>query len=242
MIVVGRWTRYALLAAVAVAACAVVATALVGGGAEPETAPAASAEPAAVVTPSPTPTPEVDADPDRRFLALDGGGMLWRGTAGACAAGIAPTLERTSDAVTWRTATPAGAAQLLALTPGDGAGQAAVVIAQGDDCAPHALRTNAEGTAWQDDPDAGGDVDAAPAQVGGLPALATSAEGDALYVATTADNCAGVAFAVRDPGASVLRSLSCETGMNPDDPIAIDHADGRLYVWSGDILTSLEAR
>ncbi|WP_345752748.1 hypothetical protein [Microbacterium rhizophilus] len=220
MMVLGRWVRYALLAVVGIAAIAWIVTIPIRAEVVSAPAPAASVEPAVVVTPTPTAT----ADPRRRFLALDGGGVLWRGTAGSCAEGIAPKLERTADAVTWRVATPGDAAELLALTPGDAVDQASVVIATGDgSCTVAGRHTNSEGDAWEESPKV--DVPTLPEG-----ALAVTEGG---YVARETEGCDGVAF-------SGDSWETCETGMDPADPIAIDYADGRLYVWSGDVLAALE--
>lgn len=229
MMILGRWARYALLAAIGVLAAVLIATTVVGRPV-PASAPepvdtAAAVEPAAAVTPTPTAAP-LPADPDRRFLALDGGGVLWRGTAGSCADGIPPKLERTADAVAWRTATPADAAQLLALTPGDGRDQARVVIALDDGfCTVAEEVTASDGQSWEAPVDV---TFAAEAPDGDL--LAATEEG---YVARRDEECDGVAF-------SSDSWTACDTSLDPADPIAIDQADGKLYVWSGDVLKAVD--
>ncbi|MBF0816802.1 hypothetical protein E4U02_10295 [Microbacterium paludicola] len=221
MVVIGQWARYALLAIIGIAVVAWLVSLPFRG--EPDAAPAAepTIEPAAA-TPSPTPT----ADPYRRFLALDAGGVLWRGTAGSCVAGIGPTLERTTDAVTWRPATPADAAELLALVPGDAADQATVAIALTDgSCTVAGRQTNADGTAWEEA------VEAPEAPEVPEGALAVTDDG---YVARAADDCEGIAFAALDG-----TWQTCGPGMDPAQPIAIDVADGTLYIWTADVVTSL---
>lgn len=252
MVALGRWTRFVLLGLVAVIAVVLIVSALTGGGAgtggdaaaEPVPSPTATIEPVAEATPTPTPEAAEAADPERRFLAMDPGGVLWRGVAGSCAAGVAPKLESTTDAVSWRTATPDGAAELLALAPGDAAGQASVVVALDDgSCTAVGRRTAPDGSGWQDAPEALAAWDAAaPAVPDGH--LAATVEGERLFVARTAPDCEGVAFAVLptdggEPAPDGWRA--CEPGLDPAAPIAIDHADGRLYVWSGDVLTGIDA-
>lgn len=225
MVVIGRWTRWVLLAAIGVLAVVLLISALVGGSRQATAGPEPTAQPVAVSTPTPTPEPEpLPWNPDQRFLALDGGGVLWRGTAGSCADGIPPKLERTADAVVWRIATPADAAQLLALTPGDVVDQASVVIALDDgSCTVEGRVTAPDGQSWEVAP--ASSVDVAPA----TDAIFTTEDG---YVARQEEGCDGVAFSGGD-------WTACEPGLDPAAPIAIDYADGRLYVWSGDVLTSL---
>jgi len=125
MMELGRWVRYALLVVVAAVVVIVVVSMLTRGGGAPAAAPAADveaavAEPvatptAADVSPAVAPVVPLPDDPEQRFLAMAADGTLFRGTAGSCAAGIAPTLESTSDAVTWTSALPDGATQLLGL-------------------------------------------------------------------------------------------------------------------------------
>ncbi|MFL0411226.1 hypothetical protein ACH0AH_08620 [Microbacterium paludicola] len=230
MVVIGQWARYALLAVIGIAVIGWLVSFPFRG--EPDAAPAVepTIEPAAA-TPTPTPT----ADPDRRFLALDAGGVLWRGTAGSCVAGIGPTLERTTDAVTWRPATPADAAELLALVPGDAADQATVAIALTDgSCTVAGRQTNADGTAWEEAPavewaDEPHDADVLATTPGPL-------EGTVM-IARRLAGCDGVFFTAE--GAGLDPSTVCETSLDPDAPIAIDHADEKLFVWSGDILTTV---
>ncbi len=235
MVTVGRWTRFVLLGLVAATAVLLIAPALVGG-AQPDEAVAP--EPTAPVLPAtPTPTPAAaTSDPARRFLAMDGGGVLWRATAGSCADGVPPRVERTSDAVTWRNATPADAAEVLALAPGDGLDQATVAIALDDgSCTPAARRTTPDGSAWQGDP-AG-----PPAGVRAPDALAaTPDDGEGRFVARRTDACDGVALAREIPGADPGSTWqACEAALDPEAPLAIDYAAGRLYIWSGDVLTAL---
>jgi hypothetical protein len=234
MVTVGRWTRFVLLGLVAATAVLLIVSTLVGGAQPDEAAP----EPSAPVVPAtPTPTPAAaTSDPDRRFLAMDGGGVLWRGTAGSCADGVPPRVERTSDAVTWRNATPTDAAEVLALAPGDGLDQATVAIALDDgSCTPAARRTTPDGSAWQDDPA----VPAADMRAPGALA-STPDDADGRFVARRTDACDGVALAREIPGAEPESTWQvCEAALDPEAPLAIDYAAGRLYVWSGDVLTSL---
>ncbi|WP_203136295.1 hypothetical protein [Microbacterium sp. JZ31] len=226
MMIVGRWARYAVLLALALVAVVLIAPRLMGGPV-PASAPAPSdtAEPLVGVEPTPTTSP-LPADPERRFLALDGGGVLWRGTAGSCTDGIPPKLERTADAVVWRTATPAGAAQLLALEPGDARDQARIVIATDDgSCGVAEQVTAADGQSWESPVTVEFAVEEPVAGV-----LATT---DGGYVARDDEGCDGVAF-------SGDAWTACDPALDPADPIAIDHADGKLYVWSGDVVTAVE--
>lgn len=227
MIAVGRWTRYVLLVAVAATALVLIVTAVVRGAAGSDAAPVPeqTAEPVAMTTPEPA-TPQTD--PEARFLALDGGGVLWRGVAGSCAEGIQPTLERTADAIAWSSATPDDAAELLALVPGGARDQALVAIALDDgSCTPAGRATTADGQGWED---AGAPYPAhAELPDGGLVATEDG------YVALAAADCEGVSFMAADGS-----WVACDPSLDPDAPLAIDYADGRLYVWSGDVLTSLE--
>lgn len=104
-------------------------------------------------TPTPTPTPAVAvARADERLLSSVSG-TLWRATAGACG-GVAPTLERSRDGVTWTDVTPfsTGLAQIASLD-GLAVDGAEVVGATGAACQPQALRSYTDGQFWDTYPD-----------------------------------------------------------------------------------------
>ena len=242
MMIIGRWVRYALVAALGALAVVLIVTTIVSGPPaistpQPAGTPEAAEPAVAAASPTPTPSPSpLPSEPERRFLALDGGGVLWRGTAGSCAEGIAPKLERTADAVVWRTATPPDAAQLLALTPGDARDQARVVIALDDgSCAVAERGTAPDGQSWEEPVGAAFEAEApAPDVLATTPADVL----DSVITAMRLDGCEGVHFTTEGAGFDAV--TLCETTLDPADPIAIDYADGRLYVWSGDVVTAID--
>lgn len=187
MMELGRWARYALLAVVGL----LVVWGLIALLVQP---PSAATEPEVTPEAMPTATPVATAppastlpdDPEQRFLAMASDGTLFRGTAGSCASGVAPTLESTTDAAHWTPVLPAGATQLLALT----VDPLAPIVADADCAAP---------ANW-----------AAPEA---LPDRTLAA--DEGYSAVFADDCPGVVFmgegfSICDQGLSVLDPIGID--------------------------------
>ncbi|GAA3656097.1 hypothetical protein [Microbacterium marinilacus] len=164
-LVARRWTGIVLVAVLAAVVGVLAVLALQrGSGDAPAAGPAGTASPPATsadTTPSPTPTrvdvPEpVARDAERLLAAADG--VLWRGTAGSCADGVTPVLERSDDdGAAWTDVTPAyrGITQLIALD-GFAQDQAQLIATVLDDasdadaCDPRAMRTFSDGAFWSD--------------------------------------------------------------------------------------------
>ena len=160
-----RWLAGVLVAVVAVATVLLVVLAIertrpvqTGQSADPVPTFTFGAPPSAVPEPAPAPsTPAPDAapaGPAERFLSI-GSNALWRGVAGDCRAGIAPSIERSTDAgASWTAVTPTyrDIRQLVSL---DAFAQteAEIVASMGEDCETQALRTFTQGRFWDSYPD-----------------------------------------------------------------------------------------
>lgn len=124
--------------------------------------PAPRVTPHATITPSVTPSAPPAAPTlaslsraDERFLRIDAAGTAWRGVAGSCAAGVAPSIERSTDAgATWIDVTPnyLGIRQLAGILPLE-PGVAQLVASTDTACSTVGLRTYTQGEFWEQYPD-----------------------------------------------------------------------------------------